>query len=456
MKLREQKLLLFYLISDLCMLNVAILIMALISPVIPIGQGMTIYILHANFSWLVTYAVFTNKNLYLRDGYYNRFKRITLRLLLFIVIAGVISALYLPGFDIRIFFLQFTFLFYAEKLVFYYLFYNYLRYRRSKGYHTQRSVIIGVNETCLFLRNLIDKNPILGFNFVGFITPNHNEKLEILGHPDELPALIEKHKIQMVFVSLSIFGEAQSGKEYLRICNEKGIKLRFIPDNRRWLRSRGNKESLRNLMLINPQEIPLDGFYSRFFKRLFDLVFSGLIIVFIFSWLFLILGIWIKLNSKGPVLFVQKRTGINNRTFNCYKFRSMRVNKDADNIQATAKDNRLTPIGKFMRRTNIDEFPQFINVFLGQMSVAGPRPHMLKHTNEYKLSVESYLVRHYVKPGVTGWAQINGFRGETDELWKMEKRVEYDLEYIENWSFWWDLEIIFHTIFSRKTYENAG
>jgi putative colanic acid biosynthesis UDP-glucose lipid carrier transferase len=186
-----------------------------------------------------------------------------------------------------------------------------------------------------------------------------------------------------------------------------------------------------------------------------DVVFSSLVILFVISWLFPILAILIKLSSKGPVFFLQERTGINNRTFKCLKFRSMRMSQDANSKQATRGDSRITRIGQILRKTNLDEFPQFFNVFLGQMSIVGPRPHMLKHTDQYSELIDYYRVRHYVKPGITGWAQVNGYRGETNELWKMEKRVEYDMNYLENWTFWWDLRIIFLTVAGRKVHMNA-
>jgi lipopolysaccharide/colanic/teichoic acid biosynthesis glycosyltransferase len=173
------------------------------------------------------------------------------------------------------------------------------------------------------------------------------------------------------------------------------------------------------------------------------------------SWLYPIIGILIKLSSKGPVLFTQKRTGINKNVFNCYKFRSMRPNEDADKKQATGNDPRITRIGRFLRKTNLDEFPQFINVFKGEMSVVGPRPHMLAHTEKYSALIDEYLVRHYVKPGITGWAQVNGYRGETDELWKMEKRVEFDKEYLMTWSFEKDFVIVWRTVFDLKAFMNA-
>ncbi|HCB88643.1 MAG TPA: undecaprenyl-phosphate glucose phosphotransferase, partial [Porphyromonadaceae bacterium] len=154
--------------------------------------------------------------------------------------------------------------------------------------------------------------------------------------------------------------------------------------------------------------------------------------------------------------FKQQRTGINNKTFTCLKFRTMTVNDESDNKQAQVNDSRITSIGKFLRRSNIDELPQFINVFLGNMSVVGPRPHMLKHTQQYSELIRHYKVRHFVKPGITGWAQVNGYRGLTDELWKMEKRVEYDMEYLENWDLMRDIKIIFMTLFGSNAYKNAG
>jgi len=209
-------------------------------------------------------------------------------------------------------------------------------------------------------------------------------------------------------------------------------------------------EKVGQLVIINPQEIPLDNFESQFSKRLFDIVFSSLVIIFLLSWLMPILAIIIKLNSKGPVFFVQKRTGINNKTFKCLKFRSMRVNGDSDLKQAVVGDSRITVLGNFMRKSNIDELPQFFNVLFGQMSIVGPRPHMLKHTDQYSGLIEGYLVRHYIKPGITGYAQVSGYRGETDELWKMERRVQYDMHYLENWNFLWDMKIILMTFIGEK------
>ena len=192
-----------------------------------------------------------------------------------------------------------------------------------------------------------------------------------------------------------------------------------------------------------PFEFP-ENFYI---KRIFDIFFSLFVCVFILSWLAPILWLLIKLESKGPLVFKQAREGINGKEFICYKFRSMRQNSSADLKQASKNDSRITEIGKFLRKTSLDEFPQFINVFRGDMSVVGPRPHMLKHTEQYSALIKKYMVRQLVKPGITGAAQIRGFRGETKELNEMEGRVKWDVWYIENWTFFLDINIIFKTIF---------
>jgi len=296
---------------------------------------------------------------------------------------------------------------------------------------------------------------MLGYEFIGYISDKYEEDRDVLGHLDELVELVSQHQIDFLFVTHSAYNDVKKSKELLSICNKIGVRLRFVPENQYWFKNSMNMESVGSIAIFNPQEIPLDDLRSRFFKRIFDIVFSSLVILFIISWLFPVLCILIKLGSKGPVFFHQKRTGINNKTFTCLKFRSMRMNNAADDKQATIGDSRITPIGRFLRKSNLDEFPQFFNVLIGQMSIVGPRPHMLKHTEQYSELIEYYRVRHYVKPGITGWAQVNGYRGETDELWKMEKRVEYDMYYLENWTFSWDLRIILMTLFGKSTYKNA-
>jgi len=453
METRENEFLSLDFIFDMCILNAAVFFAYIFSSAISIGDtpNISFSLLEANLSLLTTYSLFSKKNLFLRNGFKARLNRISKRMSVFIIVSAIIEyVIFTPSFS-NLYFISHFLFFYVGQLVFYWLKYQSQAILRISQFSVNQTLIIGNNPTGQYLRKIIDNNPLLGFKFIGFVNEKNCSDNEVLGSSEDLENLIDKHQIHIVFATLSIYDDRFKGKEYLRICNKKGIRIRFIPENMPLYRSRAEMESFENLTLINPQEIPLDNANARLLKRLFDIVFSSIVIVLLLSWLFPIIALMIKLSSKGPILFIQKRTCLNNRIFNCYKFRSMKVNDLADTKQATDHDSRITPLGKFIRKTNIDELPQFVNVFLGHMSISGPRPHMLKHTTMYSELIDIYQVRHYVKPGITGWAQVNGYRGETDELWKMEKRVEYDIEYIENWNFWWDLKIIILTVTNMKS-----
>jgi putative colanic acid biosynthesis UDP-glucose lipid carrier transferase len=457
MESNETELRFLYLVFDLIILNIAIAIMYSITPFsmelnIP---DKSLVLLLLNLSEVITYSIFSRRNLYLHDNFSNRVKRITNRMLIFCVVAFVAAHMFLPVNFSHLFLLGCGLFFYVGDLIFYYVLYSYLKIRRAKGYYVHRVLIIGLNDMGVFLRHLLDNNPMLGYEFVGFVSDKPEEDADVLGYLQELDLLVVENQIDMLFVTLSAYNDLKKSKELLAICNKIGVRLRFVPENQYWYKSSMNMESVGSLVVINPQEIPLDDVKSRVMKRAFDIFFSSMVIVFIISWLFPLLSVMIKMSSKGPVFFHQKRTGINNRTFQCLKFRSMRLSNDADLKQCTLGDSRITKVGSFLRKSSLDEFPQFFNVFMGQMSIVGPRPHMLKHTEQYSELIDYYKVRHYVKPGITGWAQVNGYRGETDELWKMEKRVEYDMKYLENWSFWMDVKIIFMTIVGKNTHKNA-
>ena len=203
---------------------------------------------------------------------------------------------------------------------------------------------------------------------------------------------------------------------------------------------------MEEIPVIARREEPLRRGGNKLIKRVFDILFSLLVLLLVFPWVFIWVAIMIKIQSPGPIFFIQERTGLDGKVFHCIKFRSMNVNNDADNIQATKDDPRKFAFGNFIRKTNIDELPQFINVLIGDMSVVGPRPHMLKHTAEYSKLINHFMVRHFAKPGITGLAQVTGFRGETRYIDQMEGRVKKDIEYIENWTFLLDLKIIAKTI----------
>jgi putative colanic acid biosysnthesis UDP-glucose lipid carrier transferase len=226
------------------------------------------------------------------------------------------------------------------------------------------------------------------------------------------------------------------------------IRFKFVPDFHLFVNRNIFIDYADDIPILSLRIEPLEEFTNRIKKRLFDIVFSSIMLVLILSWVLPLISILIKLTSRGAVFFAQKRSGRNNRVFRCYKFRSLRINNDSDLRQVTINDNRFTTFGRFLRKTNLDELPQFINVLLGNMSVVGPRPHMLKHTENYSKVLNKYMIRHFVKPGITGWAQVMGYRGEIKKEEQLRKRVEHDIWYMENWSLWLDVKIIFHTMYN--------
>ena len=232
----------------------------------------------------------------------------------------------------------------------------------------------------------------------------------------------------------------------LSFCDRNMVRFRIVPDYSNFKSRKVGYDFYGNLPVITLREEPLQLGFNRFVKRMFDILFSFLVIVLLLSWMYPILFVLIKLDSKGPFVFKQLRSGLDNNNFYCFKFRTMKMNADSDLNQATQDDVRITKLGVFLRKTSIDEFPQFINVFLGDMSVVGPRPHMLKHTKDFSDSIGNYMVRQLVKPGITGAAQANGFRGEISKFEDIKQRVEFDVWYIENWSLLLDIKLIALTI----------
>ena len=409
-----------------------------------------------NLAWIITFFVIPKKNLYLRDGFSNRVWRITLRTLAYVCISIIVRRFTSElSLGLRWWLLLVLPLFYGFRLLVYFIVYNYLRNSRNKGNYLKSAAILGQNSHATNLASTLKNNRILGYKFLGHIS--ETEKPHDLGSLNALDQLIDKHNIEVLFVVVSLQKSDLDLKKIIDLAFQKGIRIKLMPVLDSFIElSTNSSQQIGSLRVIDPLELPLDNHLNRLIKRGFDLMFSSLVILLLFSWLFPILAVIIKFSSKGPVFFVQKRTGINNKTFKCLKFRSMRLNAEADERQSLVDDGRITKIGRFLRKTNLDEMPQFFNVCWGQMSVVGPRPHMLSHTDFYKDRVSFYKSRHFIKPGITGWAQIHGYRGVTDKLWKMEKRVEYDLFYVRNHNFFLDLKIIIATIFDRKSYLNAA
>lgn len=271
-------------------------------------------------------------------------------------------------------------------------------------------------------------------------------KDKVLGNVEAVKQFAIENKIDEIYCALP-GTEKRKITDLMQFAENNTIRFRLIPSPESYIPSIevSSLEFIGGVPTSTVRKEPLEKPFNRIIKRSFDVVFSAFVIMFVFTWLFPLLAILVKLSSPGPVFFKQIRGGKDNDEFVCWKFRSMKTSPVDDARQASKNDPRVTMIGKFLRKTNLDEMPQFFNVLFGQMSVVGPRPHPVKLTDQYRDIIDKYMVRHFVTPGVTGWAQVNGYRGETRVPELMEKRVEFDVWYVENWSFWLDLRIVVMT-----------
>lgn len=434
---------------DLFVLNaVNLALITMISRIEGSEQEYILFFLVTNMAWL--FSAFVNA-VYINANYFNfdNFAKRTIKaFLLFIVI--ILLFIFLYNYNYSRFFVILNFAgFGAVLLVTRLLFLLIVYYLKKGNKFTKKIIILGYNDLS---KRLVDY----------FLTTDRNLSMEgyfedqqeiheisvypIIGNrKDCVPYAIE-NGITEIYSTLSpekysyVYELAQTAETNM-------IRFKFVPDFHLFVNRNIHIDFVQDIPILSLRSEPLEDITSRIQKRLFDIAFSFLVITLILSWLLPILAILIKLNSKGPVFFVQLRSGKNNHQFRCYKFRTLKVNKDADVKQVTQNDNRLTKIGRFLRKTNLDELPQFFNVLIGNMSVVGPRPHMLKHTEDYSRILNEYMIRHFVKPGVTGWAQVNGFRGEIKKEEQLRKRIEHDIWYMENWSLWLDLRIVFLTIY---------
>lgn len=331
-------------------------------------------------------------------------------------------------------------------------------YFRNKEYLINKVIVIGYNNVSKKLVSYLEED---GFNkeIIGFCEEYENvhelSNYPILSSIGDALNICKEYGVTEIYSTIAPEHNPNIYK-LIEMADQDCIRFRIVPDISFFVNRQVHIDYLKEMPVISLRNEPLEDLGNRIRKRLFDVVVSSLVVIFILSWLIPLISILILLESKGPIFFRQPRNGKDNKIFNCLKFRSMYVNAKADEQQATKGDARVTRIGKFLRRTSLDEFPQFLNVLQGDMSVVGPRPHMLKHTDDYSRKINQYMIRHFLKPGITGWAQIKGFRGETQTVFHMQKRVEHDLWYMENWSLMLDLKIMFLTIYNTiKGEENA-
>ncbi len=318
--------------------------------------------------------------------------------------------------------------------------------------YTQKTIIIGATPAGIALANEIESKREHGLRLLGIFDDRSAERLreergdvKISGSVNDALALAKERNFRHVYVALPMEASKRI-KQVIHYFSDSTARVYIVPDFFTFDLIQSRWRNVGGIPTLSIYDTPFYGM-STFVKRLEDIV-IGSIILLLISPLLLLIAFGIKITSPGPVIFKQDRYGIDGKSIKVWKFRSMTVMDNGSEVkQATKGDTRITPFGGFLRRTSLDELPQFINVIQGRMSIVGPRPHAVSHNEEYRKIVDKYMLRHKVKPGITGWAQINGYRGETDTLDKMEKRVEYDLNYIRQWSVWFDIKIIFLTVF---------
>ena len=333
------------------------------------------------------------------------------------------------------------------------------RFRR-RGANNYPVILVGSEpnmlSVCEFLTGAYTQE---GYMVMGMFTTKPEEVpagIKDLGSPEEaIPFVKENGKnLKEVFCSLNPATETDYVNRLVSTCEAHMVRFKYVPGMEGYPKRKMNISQLGNVNVISLHEEPLNTPLAKMIKRVGDIVTSGLFLVTLFPFIWLFCAIGIKLSSPGPIFFKQKRTGYEGKEFWCYKFRSMHASADADTKQAVKGDSRVFRFGEFLRKSSLDELPQFINVFLGDMSVVGPRPHMVHHTDIYSDLIGDYMIRHLAKPGITGWAQINGCRGETKELAEMKERVEKDIWYIEHWSVELDVSIILTTIWQLLRHDD--
>lgn len=436
----------FTVLSDLLILNLLLYHMVFESGFITDPTKDIRFVIGANGGWLVLSYLLKLYKVFRYTKFLKIIRNLTNQLVMFFLLFSSIFAwsyLLLDKKGIINFFIVLSSILFVMRFLLYFGLRNY----RSFGGNYRNVIIVGYQENSILLHKFFTKKSEYGYHFMGYFSNTSKNKKKIKGSISDIQDFVLENEVDEIYCTV---GELK-GKELKELIDfaENNLKIiKFIPDSKGVYGKSLVLQHYDFLPILALRENPFEDAVIRWSKRIFDIIFSSLVITFVLSWLTPLLGLLIKKETKGPVFFRQLRNGLNNEEIHVCKFRSMGVNKDADKLQATKNDPRVTKIGSFIRKTSIDELPQFLNVLKGDMSVVGPRPHMVSQTDHYSKKIDKYMVRQTVKPGITGLSQVRGHRGETKSTAQMRSRSRIDRFYIENWSMLLDLKIIFQTVFN--------
>jgi putative colanic acid biosysnthesis UDP-glucose lipid carrier transferase len=411
-----------------------------------------------SLSWIVVSFLsnlYNSKNIFS----FERFTKQTMKAVFYFSILFIFSLFFYNQFSVsRLFLLIILVSLPLSFLISRFLFFVVYKHYKRKDFLLDKVIIVGYNNISKQLISHFEENSY-NKEIIGIC--EEAELVDEIYHYPILSGISGVSEVCKHYGANEIFSSIapeQNPEIYnlMQFADQNCIRFRIVPDISFFVKRKVHINYIHDLPILTLRDEPLEDLDNKIKKRLFDIIISSFVILFVLSWLIPIIALLIWLDSGGSVFFKQIRSGKGNMQFKCLKFRSMKINKSANSTPATRDDQRFTRVGKFLRRTSLDELPQFLNVFKGNMSIVGPRPHMLKHTDEFSKVVNQYMIRHFLKPGITGWAQVNGYRGEVNTLEKLHGRVEHDIWYMENWSIWLDLKIMFLTVYnSIRGDENA-
>lgn len=422
------------------------------------GEHYLLLLILFNLLWVIINVVFTRYRMELNRGIWVEMKKIFAAVVLFTGMISIFAFLFKNLYYSRLIIYGSITVFFAGLIVSHWIFFYTLKWIRKKGKLKKRALILGEDHAAIEFADELCKDNNVDYDVLVYLdgdTPETPvEHRLIVGKLADVKTIFRKGTFDELFIVVSSASGKELGK-IVEVADYYGIRVRMVPGFYHLLEQNFNMSLFKNIPIINVNETPLDNYYNWLYKRLFDIFFSIFALVLV-SPLLIMVGLLVKLTSKGPVLYAAGRVGMGGGIFTLYKFRTMYYSgKNQEALSTRENDSRVTPLGRFLRKTNLDELPQFFNVLKGDMGVVGPRPHRVYLDKKLQHEVDKYMIRHYIRPGMTGWAQVNGWRGPTATEEQKIQRTRHDLWYIKNWTFWLDIKIVFLTLLGKKTRENA-